>query len=116
MIILLMAFVLLCVGTVMVQRVEIVKQLGVRLNVVLIAIALGLFALWYGLNAYSPALTFPEHWRMVLISLIGFLCMLLSTVTALRNLTGVRSGVAAVISIGIGLLHFLDLVVSMPVS
>jgi hypothetical protein len=116
MIFLLMVFVLLCVGTVMIERVEIVKQIGARLNVVLIAIALGLFALWYGLNAYSPALTIPEHWRMVLISLIGFLCMLLSIVTALRGLKGVRAGIFAVVSIGIGLLHFLDLVVSMPVS
>jgi hypothetical protein len=116
MIILLMVFVALCVGTGMLQRVEIVKQLGLRLNVVLIGISLGLFALWYGLNAYSPALTIPEHWRMVSISLVGFLCMLLSTVTALRGLRGVRAGVFAMVSIGIGLLHFLDLVVSMPVS
>lgn len=116
MIVLLMIFVALCVGTGMLQRVEIIKQLGLRLNMVLIAVSVGLVALWYGLNAYSPALTIPEHWRMVSISLVGFLCMVLSTVTALRGLKGVRAGIFAVVSIGIGILHFLNLVVSMPVS
>ena len=116
MVVLLMIFVALCVGTGMLQRVEIIKHPGLRLNMVLIAVSLGLVALWYGLSAYSPALTIPEHWQMVSISLVGFLCMVFSTVTALKGLNGVRAGIFAVVSIGLGLLHFLNLVVSMPVS
>jgi CDP-diglyceride synthetase len=111
-----MIFVLLCIAAGTIPCIGAVRHLRLHLNVVLIVISVGLFALWYGLNSYSPPLTIREHWRMVIICLTGFLSMLVSAVAALKNLSGVRSGIVAPISIGIGLLHFLDLVVSLPVS
>jgi len=112
----LVVFLLLCYGTVKILSIERVRHLGIWLNLPLVAVSIILFAVWYGLNAYSPPVSISEHWAMVLISLAGFLSMLLSTVAAVKYMTGVRSGLTAFISIGIGLVHILDLVVSIPVS
>jgi hypothetical protein len=116
MIILFAAFLIICLGTVKIQSIAAIQKLGIKLNAVLIMLSIGLFALWYFVNANSPPVSMSEHWMMALISLIGFLCMLLSTVAALKNLSGVQSWVAALLSIGMALVHFLDIVVSVPVS
>ena len=116
MILLLFLFISLCVGTVMIQRIGAVQALGLRLNLWLVLFSAGMFALWYGLNSYSPPLSIAEHWRMVLISLAGFLSMLLSVVSVVRNFTGFWSGAISIVSFALGIVHFVDLIVSMPVS
>jgi hypothetical protein len=116
MLVLVMTLAPLCVGAGMIPGIERVRRFRLSLNVILILISAGLFALWVGVSAFSVPLTSREHWRMVSICLAGLLSMLTSTVAALKNLSGVRSGVVATLSIGIGLLHFLDLLVSLPIS
>jgi hypothetical protein len=116
MMVLLSVFVMLCVGTIIAQKIKFVRTLGLRLNAVLIGMALAMLALWYGVRLYSPPLTIYENWRMTLISMIGFLCALLSTTTALRSLMGVRSGIVVAVSLVVGVLHLIDLIVSIPVS
>lgn len=116
MILLVFVFAMLCVGTFMVQRNQRIRQCGIWLNIILIVMASGLFGLWYFLSVYYPAVTITEHWVMVLISLLGFLSMFLSTVTAFRNREGFCRVALVIASIGLGLLHFLDIVVSIPVS
>ena|SRR5271157_4913086 len=116
MIILLFLFISLCVGTVMIEQNKVVQAFGMRLNFMLLVIALGMFALWFSIRAYSPPLSIAEHWRMVMISLVGFLSMLLSLTSAVRNFSGVRSGAIAIASFALGILHFVDLIVSIPVS
>jgi hypothetical protein len=115
-IIALIASLLLCYGTVKILSIEGVQRLGIWLNVALVVVSISLFAVWYGLNAYSPPISISEHWGMVLISLAGFLSMLLSTVAAVKYLTGVRQGLIALISLGIALVHLVDIVVSIPFS
>jgi hypothetical protein len=53
---------------------------------------------------------------MVLFSLVDFLGMVLSLTAAIRNLTGVRLGIVIGLSILVGIVHLLEMVVSMPFS
>lgn len=115
MLVLLVTFLLLCLGF-KTQQTEKLRQLGVRLNVILVAISVVMYLLWHALNAYLPAASTVGHLRMVFICMVGLLSMLLSAVAAMKNLSGVRSRVVAVLSIAIGLLHLVNLVVSLPVS
>jgi hypothetical protein len=111
-----LVFLVLCYGAVKILRVEKVHSLGIRLNVGLLVFSIALLAIWSGLHSYYPPISIGEHWGMVLISVVGVLSMLLSTVAALKNLTGTRSGLVAVISIGVALAHLLNVLVSIPVS
>ena len=112
----LLTFVSLCIGTVLIQRIRGVQRLGPRLSIWLIALSLGVYALWFGINAYSPPATIMGHWWMFRIALVGFLCTLLSTIQASRNLAGARGWIIALVSFLIGLLHFFAMISSIPLS
>jgi hypothetical protein len=112
---LLVLFVLFCVGTVMISRIHALQLAGTGFNLTLISLSLSMLAVWYGLHRFWPPLSIWEHWRMVMISLVGFLSMLLSAVLALRSRL-IRSGFFATISVGMGAIHLLNLVTSIPVS
>jgi hypothetical protein len=110
------AFVFLCYGSLRMLSIQRIQRLGIQLNVGLIVLAMGLLAAWFGVHSYSPPVSISGHWGMVLVSLVGFLSMLLSAVAALKHVTGVRSGLIAAISVGMGLVHLLNAIVSLPVS
>lgn len=115
MLILLITVLVVCLGF-QAQKAEKIRKLGVRVNVALVGLSVVLYALWHTLNAWWPAVSSKQHLGMIFICMVGFMSMVLSTVVAFRFLTGIRSRAIAVLSIGIALLHILNLVNSLPES
>lgn len=116
MISLVLLFLLLCVGAALLSRIPRIRALGVQLNVLLVVFSVILLALCWGIPLYSPTVSTGEHWRMVLIALIGFLTALVSFVSAFQNLKGGKAIVFATLSFLIGILHLIGLIVSIPFS
>ena len=116
MITLLLLFGLLCVGTVALERVKVIHALGFKLNLILLISSIAILFLWWCMRIYVPLTTIPAQSRMVLISLVGFLEMVLSITAAVRNLAGVKLGFVLGLSVLIALIHLYDMIVSTPVS
>lgn len=116
MIVILGSFALLCIGAVFLGMSPLIGHFGLKFNAILIAVAVGIVAWWRYIEWHSPPTSIAGHWEMVSISLLGFLAMLLSTVAALKRLAGIQAGVIVISSIVIGVVHLLDMLVSMPVS
>lgn len=116
MILILSLFGLLCLGVMGVGMSQMVLRLGIRLNLTLMAMSVVLFVWWRYVESQSPPTSIAGHWGMVVLSLIGFLAMLLSTISAFRALRGVRAGIIVIASIVVGLVHLLDIIVALPVS
>jgi len=109
-------FISLCVLVASVSLLRTVRVLGVRLCIVLIVVALGLFVLWSCINAYAQPMTINGRWWMFRICLVGFLSMLMALITALQNRSGWKTGIVAVASFLIGVAHFVGMILSIPVS
>jgi len=90
--------------------------MGFRLNVYLLLLSLAILAFVWTIRLYFPQTSIAEQWRTVLVSLIGFLTMVLSGAIAFRNLSGAKCGIVLALSFLIGIVHLLDMIVSMPFS
>jgi hypothetical protein len=111
-----LAFGLLCYASVKIVSMKSIQRLGIRLNVILLVFSVLLLAIWFGMNSYTQPVSIGEHWRMVSISLAGFLSMLLSIIAALKNRVGWISGLVVFLSIGVGFFHLLNAIASIPLS
>lgn len=116
MIALVMLFLCLCTAAVLVERVRVIHALGFRLNVWLLIFSAGILISWWIVRFTMPLTGMTEQTWMVYISLAGFLSMLLSFTVAIRSLEGTRFGIVAGLSLIMALIHFFDMVVSIPFS
>ena len=109
-------FVGLCAAVVGLSFVRGIRVLGLRLCIWLVIFAVGLFGLWGAINAYAQPMTINGRWWMFRICLVGFLSMLMSLTTALQNLSTPKAGVVATASFLLGVVHFVGMILSIPVS
>lgn len=118
---LLLIFLAWCSGAIALAWVAKIRALGLKLNVYLLAFSLVAFAAWLGMETWSPATTISEHWLVFRISFAGFLSMLLSLTAAIRYFIESKSrrvmcGIVIAASFVLAAIHFLDMILSIPVS